>query len=449
MVNLDVLEQLSNHINRHNLCKTTDKILLAVSGGLDSVVMFHLLRHAGFRIGVVHCNFQLRGKASDGDEHWVREICRQFNVLCFVKQFDTNGYATAQGVSTQMAARDLRYGFFREILDTHEFDCLATAHHFTDIVESVFMNLVRGTGIDGVRGIAPKKDYIIRPLLFATREMITEYARQHNVTWREDASNATDDYQRNFLRHQVIPRLKEMNPAFEGGFMQTHERLLGARAFAQLYIEGVRTAALSRRASDNSVSIEMRKIRQSEYPAVLLWELIKDLGFKYEQCIKIVSDHQPGKIFLSGTHQLLVDRTHYIIDGKQPGNFLSQAIPEGQGVAGGDGHMLVMKVVPEEEFELARDSTIAQLDADRLVFPMLWRKWEAGDYFVPLGMRSEKKVSDFLIDLKVPFNSKADITVLESGKDIVWVVGHRIHEHYKVSSQTKRILIIQQMQTSD
>lgn len=448
MVNLAVVEQLLNHINRHTLCKTTDKILLAVSGGVDSVVMFHLFKEAGYKIGVAHCNFQLRGVDSDGDEQWVQEICRQYHVPCLVKKFDTETYATAHGMSTQMAARDLRYNFFQEIITAQGYDYVATAHHFSDTVESVFMNLVRGTGIDGVRGISPKKDKIIRPMLFATREMIMSYASKNNIAWREDASNATDDYQRNFLRHRVIPRLTEMNPSFEEGFRQTHERLLGARTFALAYIEEVKKSAVSHR-DQNSMTIDIRKVRQSEYADVLLWELIKDLGFKFDQCKKITADHQPGKIFLSETHQLLVDRTNYIIDRRQARSFLSQSIAEGQRIANAGEVTLVLKEVARENFKLAKDSAIAQLDADLVVFPLLWRKWQAGDYFVPLGMRAEKKVSDFLIDLKVPFNNKADITLLESGRDIVWIVGHRVNERYKVTSETRRILVIEQRETSD
>lgn len=443
-----MLEQLLNHINRHNLCKTKDKILLAVSGGVDSMVMFHLLKDAGFQIAVAHCNFQLRGAASDADEAWLEDTCRQFKVPFYARRFDTNGYATGRGVSIQMAARDLRYDFFGELVLTEGFDYVATAHHLNDTIESILLNLVRGTGMDGLRGIAPKKDKIIRPLLFATRDMIIEYAREQGISWREDASNALDDYQRNFLRHQVIPKLKELNPAFEEGFRKTHERLLAAREFARAYIEEIRSTACVRR-DENSMAIDIRSVRQSKDPAVLLWEMIKDLGFKYDQCRKIAGEHQPGKIFLSETHQLLVDRTQYFVDKKQMSIFLSQSIPQGQRIVGEKTRMLMIKEVSQSDFKLVKDSAVAQLDADRIAFPLLWRRWEAGDYFVPLGMRSEKKVSDFLIDLKIPFNSKADITVLEAGGKIVWVVGHRINERYKVTPETTRILVIEEMQTSD
>lgn len=448
MVNLVVVEQLLNHISRFNLCKTTDKILLAVSGGIDSMVMFHLLREAGFRVAVAHCNFQLRGEASDGDQQWVEDMCRRSDVTCFVRKFDTSAHATHVGISVQMAARDLRYRFFEELIRAHGFDWVATAHHFSDVVETVLLNLVRGTGMNGLRGIAVKKNNIIRPLLFATREMIAEYARQNHISWREDESNDSDDYQRNFLRHRVVPNLKEMNPAFEDCFRDTHERLLGASDFAMAYIRNMIAAAVTHR-DENSMALDMRAIRHSENPPVLLWEIIKNLGFRYEQCRKIAADHQPGKIFLSETHQLLVDRTQYIIDKRQGKIFLSQAIAKGQRMARAERYMLILREVARDDFKLVKNPAIAQIDADHLAFPILWRKWEAGDYFIPLGMQSGKKVSDFLIDLKIPFNAKADITVLESGGDIVWIVGHRIHERYRVTQQTKRILVIEQIHTSD
>lgn len=448
MVNLGVLEQLLNHISRHALCKTTDKILLAVSGGVDSVVMFHLLKEAGYRIGVAHCNFQLRGVDSDTDEAWVRDLCQQFEIPFFSTRFDTKEYALSRGISTQMAARDLRYEYFAETVRRHGFDYIATAHHFSDVIETVYLNLTRGTGIDGFRGISPRKQNIIRPLLFATRDMILDYALKYNIGWREDTSNASDDYHRNYLRHQIIPRLKEMNPAFEENFRYTHERLLGARAFAHLYIEDVRGKAVTQR-DKNGMTINIKAIQESEFSAVLLWELIKEFGFKYDQCRKIATDHQPGKIFLAEGYQLLVDRKHYIIDKKNEHTFLSQMIDEDQRLASADNQILVLNYVAADDFRLVKDSSIAQLDTDRLTFPLLWRKWEAGDYFTPLGMRSEKKVSDFLIDLKIPFNMKADVTVLQSGDHIVWIVGHRIDERYRVTEATKRVLVIEPKQASD
>lgn len=442
MVNLAVVEQLLNHINSSSLCKTTDKILLAVSGGLDSMVMLHLVKEAGFTPAVAHCNFQLRGRDSDEDEKFVGETCRQFNIPFHVQRFDTEAFAVQSANSIQMAARDLRYNFFQQILAKFGYDYVATAHHFDDVIESVFMNLVRGTGIDGVRGIAVKKQNIIRPMLFATREMIHGYALEKGVHWREDASNDTDDYRRNFFRHQVIPKLQELNPSFVENFRHTHERLLGARAFAEEYLEEVRSSAVESR-PNQSLTIEIGAIRRAPFPSVLLWELIKQLGFKYDQCKRITADHQPGKIFFSDSHQLVVDRSRYIIEGKQQENFVTQLVERGQKSVGGPSRRLGLTEISAEAFTLKKDSQIAQLDAGLVKYPLTWRRWQSGDHFVPFGMRMEKKVSDFLIDLKIPFNAKADVTVLESAGEIVWIVGYRISDRYKITEQTKTILVIE------
>ena len=441
MVNLAVLEQLLNHINRSSLCKTTDKILVAVSGGLDSMVMLHLLKSAGFTVGVAHCNFRLRGPESDADEQFVRDTCRQLDIPFHTRHFDTNSFALERAVSIQMAARDLRYDFFQQIIANFGYDYVATAHHWDDVIESVFLNLLRGTGIDGIRGIAVKKQNIIRPMMFATRDMIHAYALASGIRWRDDASNDTDDYRRNFLRHQVIPRLKELNPSFVEGFRDTHDRLLGTRAFARAFIDEVRQTALESRSND-SLHIGIAAIRKAPFPPVLLWELIKHLGFKYDQCKRITADHQPGKTFLSETHQLVVDRSQYIIEARRQKGFVTEMIQKGQRRVGTPPHCLSLLETSAHDFELQKDACIAQLDAGLLKYPLTWRRWKAGDYFVPLGMRVEKKVSDLLIDLKIPFNAKADVTVLESAGEIVWIVGHRISDRYKVTPTTGSVLIV-------
>ena len=448
MVNLTVVEQLLNHIKHAELCKTTDKILLAVSGGLDSMVMLHLFKAAGMTVGAAHCNFQLRGQDSEEDEAFVKDICKQYDVPCYTAAFDTRKFSAERGVSIQMAARDLRYDFFRQVAQSHGYDVVATAHHVDDNVESILLNLIRGTGIDGFRGIAARKENIIRPMLFANREMILSYAKKQGIRWREDSSNETDDYPRNFLRHQVIPKFLELNPSFQDKFRETHERLLGAREYALAFIAQVRASAVDVRA-DGTVMIDIGKIRQLPYPAVMLWELIKDAGFKYDQCKRIAADHQPGKIFFSESHQLVVDRSSYILEQKHHREFTALTIERRQGFVANKPHSLFLGEYPKQDFVLKKDPAVCQLDAEKIQYPLVWRKWQAGDYFVPLGMRAEKKVSDFLIDLKIPFHHKADITVLESGAEIVWIVGYRINDRYKVTPETNRILVIEKRDAVD
>jgi tRNA(Ile)-lysidine synthase len=233
-----------------------------------------------------------------------------------------------------------------------------------------------------------------------------------------------------------------LNPNFDDTFRDTHERLVGAAQSTRSFVEFF--ASTAREIGRDKITLEIGKFRELESPAVMLWELIKDLGFKFDQCKKAINVSQPGKIFLSATHQLVVDRDRYIIEKKRSTDFVTITIEEGQPLGGEPPHTLALREVSKDNFKLQHDSTVAQLDADQLRFPLLWRRWRAGDYFVPLGMNQEKKLSDFLIDLKIPFNSKADITVLESAGTIVWVVGLRISERYKVNPDTKRILVIEQ-----
>lgn len=435
-----MVEQLLNHIHRHELCKTTDKILLAVSGGIDSMVMLHLFRQAGFDVGVAHCNFQLRGDDSNADEALVAGVCADLRVPFYHKRFDTGAYAVATGRSIQMAARQLRYDFFDTLLNAHGYAYLATAHHLNDVLETTILNLVKGTGMDGLQGVPVKNGSIIRPLLFATKEMLTTYATLHRLRWREDVSNASEDYQRNFIRHQVIPRLKELNPGLENTYRSTNERITAGIQFARNYIDMVAAEAITM--SGNNISISKKKLGSMASPAVMLWELIKDKGFNFAQCQEIAADHQPGKRFFSSTHELITDRASYILQEKSHGHVADVTI-EAQAPLVTNGHgVLHFDVKTREQFTLSKDPLLAQLDLDKITYPLAWRCWRNGDSFVPLGMQHSKKLSDFLIDLKIPLPEKEKITVLVSAGVIVWVVGLRIHDHYKITPQTSRILTI-------
>ncbi|MBT1697989.1 tRNA lysidine(34) synthetase TilS [Fulvivirgaceae bacterium PWU4] len=436
-----MVEQLLNHIHRHELCKTTDKILLAVSGGIDSMVMLHLFRQAGFDVGVAHCNFQLRGDDSLADEALVAQECATLGVPFHHKRFDTGAYAVAAGLSIQMAARQLRYDFFDTLLHAHGYVYLATAHHLNDVLETTILNLVKGTGMDGLQGVPVKNGSIIRPLLFATKEMLVAYARLHRLQWREDVSNASEDYQRNFIRHQVIPRLKELNPGLEHTYRSTNERITASVQFARNYIDSVAAEAIT--TSDSSIIIRKKEIDSTASPAVMLWELIKDKGFNFAQCQEIVTDHQSGKKFFSSTHELFTDREAYILQEKSNTHVADVTI-EAQAPLVSNGHgELHFDVQTRSQFTLSKDPLLAQLDLDKITYPLVWRCWQHGDSFVPLGMQHSKKLSDFFIDLKIPLPEKEKITVLESAGVIVWVVGLRIHDHYKITAGTSRILTVQ------
>ena len=435
-----MLEQFLNHIKLHNLCKATDKILLAVSGGLDSVIMFHLFRQAGIAFGVAHCNFQLRGQASDEDEKWVEALCRANGIPFHSERFDTADYARKNGLSVQMAARQLRYDFFEQLSKDEGYQKTATAHHANDNLETVVLQFIKGSGIGGLKGIPMVNQNVIRPMLFATREEIEEYAKANAIQWRDDSSNASDDYQRNIIRHRIIPVMKEINPALEHTFDTTLERITGAHQWVRNFID--QFAASHVGISGEDMTIDISALRNSGAPATLLWELLKDKGFNFDQCREVVAAHQPGKRFLSSDYSLHIDRDVLIIRPECDSRDIHLLIERpGSPAISPDGE-IAMSVCQVQDFNLSNDPGIAQLDYDLVQFPITWRSWRAGDAFIPLGMGQQKKLSDFLIDRKVSVPDKEKITVVESAGRIMWVVGMRIHEHFKVTRNTRRVLVL-------
>jgi tRNA(Ile)-lysidine synthase len=433
-----VIEQFLNHIQQNHLCKTNDKILLAVSGGIDSMVMLHLFVKAGFNPAVAHCNFGLRPGACDLDEAFVKEESRKNGLQFYSTSFDTDGIARDNNASIQLTARRLRYDFFQRVCQEHGFEKIATAHNANDNLETVLLNLTRGTGLEGLGGIPVRNENVIRPLLFASRKMISNYAMENNISWREDESNERDDYSRNNLRHHVIPKLQELNPNLEDTFNSSIERIGAGIGMAQAFLEELYRKMVSEDGA--TLAIAMSVLRESPYPAVVLWEFLKQYGFNFETCKRIVEPHQAGKQFYAGDKVLTVDRDRYLLT-----SIASVAdavvIQLGQSEAMLDKVKLLVGKAPDRQ--ITSDPYVAQLDYDKVAFPLIWRKWRPGDSFVPLGMTSSKKISDLLTDAKIPLPQKDNVTVLQSGSDIIWVVGLRIHDSYKVTSRTTNTLIIE------
>ena len=434
-----MLEQFLNHIERHNLCTLSDSILLAVSGGIDSMAMLHLFKEAGFRIAVAHCNFQLRGEASDADEFLVQEECKRLALPFFTKKFDTETYAWEQGVSIQMAARELRYAWFEDLVKTNSFNFLATGHHFDDSMETILLNLTKGTSTEGLAGIPVKNKNIIRPLLFATRAYVAKYASEKVFPWREDESNLTDDYQRNFVRHHIIPKLKELNPSLETTWQHGLEKIEGDIELLQLGFDSWKAKFIVE--SADRIEINKKAFWNFYGGASALWRYIKALAFNFEQAREIVQaiNGQSGKRFLSPTHFLIVDRDHLIIT-PHPEEWSAVRIENGEReIPLGPWRMFFSTGVTTTT---GADKMEAALDADALKFPLTWRKWKKGDAFQPLGMQHRKKLSDFLVDNKISVADKNITTVLESDGEIVYVVGWRIDDRFKIRESTKRVLNI-------
>lgn len=434
-----MLEQFLNQLECIGPVKRSHRFLLAVSGGIDSMVMLDLFVRAGLQVGVAHCNFGLRPEEAAREEELVQSRCRQLGVPVFVERFDTVGYATSNDLSTQVAARELRYKFFLRTLEEHNFDWIATAHHLNDSLETTLLNLVRGTGLEGLSGIPRINGKIIRPLLYLTRAEVESHASQHNIEFLHDSSNFRDDYSRNLLRNKVIPLLKEINPGLEQTFRSTSARLQGSYGILAEKVRHIESQSITHH--QDRILILKKTLIESEAPELLLWELIKRFGFAYDQCVNIISATHVGKRFSSDTFDLVNDRTHYILEKRVQRDVNSCLITPETSMVTMNNEVLEVEHHITADVRPGTDHSTAVLDSDHIVYPVCWRYWAAGDIFQPLGMTNHKKLSDFLIDRKVDRLAKEKVSVLESGGRIIWVVGQRISEEVKVTGKTERVTV--------
>jgi len=434
-----MLEQFIVHIREKNLLDLKYQYLLAVSGGLDSTVLAHLLHLSGISFSMAHCNFGLRGDESDGDETFIREMAGRLGVKVYVKKFETKPYSKAMGISTQMAARDLRYQWFEELLDQENFKGIVVAHHADDQVETVLLNLLRGTGIEGMFGMSDTRDKIIRPLLPFRRTELEAYALHEGYEWREDRTNQTIDYKRNFLRHQVLPQLQGFDPSALSLLTYSIDRIKDSgRAFFYLYEEWL---GKNVQKEERLQYLKIDSIRNSPGKKSLLFYWLRTFGFNYfqtEDIIKSLEREEAGKTFHSKEYSLNLDR-EYLILGYKEAEF-HEAWLEESSIELSTGTSVYDMLFLNKDFTTDRSSVNAMLDREMLDFPLKVRKWEVGDRFKPLGMKNFKKISDFLIDLKMPLIHKRDIKVLCSGDDIVWVIGLRIDDRFKISPFTRSAL---------
>ena len=436
-----MLERFLQYISRHKLIDSHDRILLAISGGIDSVVMSELSHQSGIRFDIAHCNFSLRGEESDGDEQFVRNLAERLNVSIHVKKFDTHFYAEKEGVSIQMAARDLRYLWFKQLALEHGYDKIAIAHNLNDQAETFFINLLRGTGIAGLRAMKPSHEGIIRPLLLFSREEIVSFASDNECSFREDSSNASDKYLRNRIRHHLIPLLKELQPELYPIFSENIERLADTETVYLNEIE--RKRQLYVQASDKRHLINIERLKLLNPMQTYLFEFLKPFGFNetiVSQLISVLNDI-PGKVFLSNTHRLIKDRESLIIEPFEANRFENVEVFIEEDIVNIETPLVIeFTTLDRQQFTAFNPSPlIAWLDKDKLTFPLSLHRMQTGDRFRPLGMKGFRKLSDFLTDLKIPLPDKQNTWVITSGSDIVWVVGHRIDDRYKVTTQTKEI----------
>lgn len=446
----DLLSSFTDYIDSERLFNKKDMLLLAVSGGIDSVVLCELCRQAGFEFVIAHCNFQLRGEESKRDEAFVKNLGHKYSAEVLVKQFETEEYAALNKVSIQVAARELRYQWFNDIIISGSGKqhpaFILTAHHADDNIETVLMNFFKGTGIAGLRGILPQSGKIIRPLLFARKEELTAFADVHKLSFVEDSSNISDKYSRNYFRHQVIPMVQKIFPEAAGNIAA------GIGRFREMEILYEQSIAIHKKKlleyRNEEVYIPVLKLLQSIPLKTIVYEIIKDYGFTSKQSDEVISllKSDTGRYVLSATHRILKNRKWLIITSLQNQESKILVIEkDDEEIFFSEGKLMLTiqeltdkgVVVPAE----TKDS-VAMIDMDSIKFPLMLRKWKEGDYFYPLGMCKKKKLSRFFIDKKMSLSEKERIWILESDKKIIWVVNKRIDDRFKLSQSTKKMLKI-------
>ncbi len=437
------------NIIEKQLFEPHQKVLLAISGGIDSMVLLYLFEKSGFDYGIVHCNFQLRGEESDGDEEFVKREVLIHGVPAFFQTFDTKEYAQINGISIEMAARDLRYEYFEKIREENNYDFIATAHHSDDLIETFFLNLSRKTGIKGLTGIKDKSGKIIRPLLFANRDEIEAFAAKNYIEFREDSSNYEVVYQRNFLRHKILPLFTELNPSFKKNILASIENLKDAALVYSGFFESEKSkvekiATDSLKIATDSQIIDIVNLKNSAYPKLLLLEILTDFGFNATVVDEVFQslDSESGKQFFSKSHRLIKDREKLFVSPiEENGNKIYYI--EADDIEMFQPFDMNIEKFSGADFKIRKEKNIACLDAEKLQFPLLVRKWQQGDYFQPLGMTGFKKVSDFFIDEKIPVHEKEKCWLLCSGEKIVWIMGQRIDNRFKITTKTKNVLQIE------
>jgi len=432
-----MLQKFKEHIDSHFSFLKDKKVLIACSGGVDSVVLSYLLKKSGFSIGLAHCNFSLRGKESDNDEEFVIDWADKLSIPVFTETFDTKEFAKDQKLSTQMAARELRYHWFTEILKDFKYDYITTGHHADDDLETFFINLSRGSGLQGLTGIPEINEKVIRPLLPFSRSEIIGFAKENELSWREDSSNASTDYLRNKLRHDVIPEYKNATEGVLSNFQKTQKYLKESQDLIEDYMALVYNLAVTE--NFDGYTLHIKKLQELPHTEAILYQLLHPFGFTDWPATSELLTAQSGKQLFSNTHRLVKDRNVLL---------LTEIISEKE-----KEEVLIKKTTKKIEFPLqmefnpiakmgAIDKRVIYVDADKVKYPLKLREWRKGDTFQPFGMKGKKKLSKFFKDEKVSLIAKEKTWVLCSDSEIIWIIGHRADDRFKVTPKTTEILKI-------
>ena len=438
---MSILERLKHYIENKQLFAKENKVLLAVSGGKDSMLMARLFHDMGQSCIIAHCNFQLRGQESDKDEELVRQYASELGFPVFVKRFETEKFATINKVSIQMAARELRYDWFEELRNNQHCDVIAIAQHANDHLETMLLNLTRSTGIQGLTGIQPKRRKLIRPLLFLNSEDIAKEVAKLNVPYRDDQSNFSSKYARNKIRLELIPKFKEIQPDFESILEQNIQHFNESHQFIKKQVDAIRKSLFLE--DEGTVKIKVNSIKPYIEDYYLLFELFKPYQFQRNvlEDLGSVIDNPMGQVFESDTHKLLLDRSYLILQEKGKNEFTEITIDNINTVVNLDSKSFSM--YEEKNAELNSDKFSVKVDFEKLVFPLVLRPWKIGDIFKPLGMEGSKKLSDFFIQHKLSRFEKDAVPILVNANgEVIWIVGMRLDNRFKVTENTKKVLTL-------
>ncbi|HSC53085.1 MAG TPA: tRNA lysidine(34) synthetase TilS [Phnomibacter sp.] len=443
MLHTNLPAAFSAYIHTYQLLPKDASVLLAMSGGVDSVVLAHLFRSTAIPFTIAHCNFQLRGDESVRDENFVRSLAQQWQVPLLVKHFDTKEYATTHACSIQVAARNLRYDWFQACVRTSDItQLIATAHHANDSVETMLMNLMRGTGIEGLHGILPRRGNIIRPLLFATKEEIIDHAKKHDLNWVEDSSNDSSKYTRNFIRNEMIPAAEKIFPAAVKNMLGTIQKMQEAELLYTQAIAQHKSKLLQREKGEFKIPVLL--LLKAKPLRSITWELIKGFDFTEGQVDEVLKlcTAATGAYVQSASWRIIRHRKWLLIAPVQTAIATTLVVEGNNGELQMPQGTLTWKTLDAVDANAYKQLKPAEamLDARQLAFPLVLRPWKAGDYLYPLGMRKKKKLARLLIDLKLSTTEKEKVWVLESQQKIVWVLGLRIDDRFKLTAQTGQVV---------
>lgn len=442
---MNLLESFRNYIAGNDLVAPGDRILLTVSGGVDSMVMLSLFIRSGYDVGVAHCNFQLRGAESDEDEVLVETEAERYGVAFYNRRFETTAEMQRTGESMEMAARRLRYAWFDELSRAEGYASIAIAHHADDSIETFFINLLRGTGLRGLTGISTQIGRIIRPLMFASRKEILEYAVANRIPFREDSSNRSTKYLRNKIRLGLIPRIREINPKFTDLMRRNIARLTDAQMFIEHGIERIRREAVTSEGGIDTIRLDC--IDPAFPQGFVIYELLSSAyGFKgdvIDALCRSLEHGATGRRFYARDRVATIDRDTIAVAPIAPDDACLSTVEQGALRSYCGNSVLYYEYCDIDAIKnYGVPENIAQVDADLLQFPLTLRRWQAGDSFVPFGMTGRKKVSDYLVDAKVSLPEKERQFVLLSGGEIVWLVGRRIDDRFRLTPRTENVLRI-------